>query len=653
MSSDALLGRQLSHPSPRWRCDETLCRALSALRHWLEVTTSCEYLASLKRRMVLKLIVAVVAFVAGIGSESGVRIGYALWSCVVVPFCMIAIPYESLWLDIFIVVWNFADCHVVSLLGGPLWSLLIIHWMHAGGIHSFALLIFLLSQLGNMNFEDGYDSSGLDLPSFVALSVLIVVWAFVAEWQQADHFYRLQESTEVTQLLLEQATCSFCTLGRESGIVIGASSAFMESLGMNSDGATVFDFVGPDDRAKVANLLRNRGTLPPSPILCTLYRRQTLTGAPEAQFAAKLVPYAVSKSGVRVCLLKVSEERLLEAPRGAEARSQARAGEAYHAPGSGSALGSRPQRAQRDLSEDGMELGTETSFAVSSSTGRPAGRSITVVKSIAVQASLPEPSPRPPPMPELSELAAQRLARVPQGRRAQGRARVRLNTSMRQVPGFEETPWLGRTVRLMDAMEGINACGRGCCPLHVSVAAARRALDMINRKDCGPMHFGSRQCPECLVLIDPEVHKEGADATDGSTLQECETCGAEIYPAPRRESPPTRSTPSASDEMPLEVPARAPCPDPSIFKITVDRSDGGELGIDVGIGGAAGSAVLVGKVKEGLVEQWNGRNTEAEVRSGDYIVEVNGISGNPMQILAECGQNKILRMAILRSGPVE
>merc|ERR1712238_278395 len=105
-----------------------------------------------------------------------------------------------------------------------------------------------------------------------------------------------------------------------------------------------------------------------------------------------------------------------------------------------------------------------------------------------------------------------------------------LNSSMRQVPGFEETPSLGRIARLMDAMEGINACGRGCCPLHVSVAAAKRALDMINQKECGAIDVRSRQCPECLVLIDPEIHEEGAYATDGSTLHECETCGVEIYP---------------------------------------------------------------------------------------------------------------------------
>ncbi|CAK0883097.1 unnamed protein product [Prorocentrum cordatum] len=310
MSSDALLGGQHLPPGQRERCGEVACRASSALRHWWKVTTSTEYFASLERRVVLKLVVAVVTEAFGIVSASGASWDHTLGICAVVPLCLFPIPYDSLCLDIFMAAWNFVYCYMVSLPGGLLWMILVIGWMRAGGIHSFALVPFLLLPLGERDLiERDYGCSGLDLQSFVAITILAVVWAFVAEWQQVDHFYRLQESTEVSQLLLGQATSGFCTLLRESGVVSDASSALMENLGMGIEGATVYDFVAPDDCAKVASLLRHRDTLPPSPILCTLHRKPIMTGAPGAQFEAKLVPYAVSESGIKVCLLKLGDIR--------------------------------------------------------------------------------------------------------------------------------------------------------------------------------------------------------------------------------------------------------------------------------------------------------------------------------------------------------
>merc|ERR1740121_12408 len=187
--------------------------------------------------------------------------------------------------------------------------------------------------------------------------------------------------------------------------------------------------------------------------------------------------------------------------------------------------------------------------------------------------------------------------------------------------------------------------------LHVSVAAARRTLDTIGRDRCGDVMFASRQCPDCFALIDPAVDTSGMGATDGRTLQECETCGTSICPLPPSGSTPAGSTPNVSDEGFLAAPLSAPCPGASVFKITIDKSGGDKLGI--GIDFCDGKALLVEKVEDGLFEQWNARNKEAEVRSGDYLVEVNGISGNSEQIIAECGENKLLEFVVLRSGPTE
>ena len=137
--------------------------------------------------------------------------------------------------------------------------------------------------------------------------------------------------------------------------------------------------------------------------------------------------------------------------------------------------------------------------------------------------------------------------------------------------------------------------------LHVSVGAARKCLDVIDREDCRGMNFYSWQYPECLALIGPDGDKEETGAMYGSKLEECETCEAEIYPQPLSGSTSTGSAPDASDERPLATQARAPFPGASTFKIMIDRSDGSELGISIGY--FADGAVIITSLKKGLVEQ--------------------------------------------------
>ena len=75
----------------------------------------------------------------------------------------------------------------------------------------------------------------------------------------------------------------------------------------------------------------------------------------------------------------------------------------------------------------------------------------------------------------------------------------------------------------------------------------------------------------------------------------------------------------------------------------------GPLGLTLDVDLNEGSALLVEEVKEGLVEQWNSSNEEAQVRSGDFLVEMNGIDGNSRRMLADLSENKLLEIVVLRS----
>jgi len=88
--------------------------------------------------------------------------------------------------------------------------------------------------------------------------------------------------------------------------------------------------------------------------------------------------------------------------------------------------------------------------------------------------------------------------------------------------------------------------------------------------------------------------------------------------------------------------------DTSQFAIVLDKKKGNHrLGIDVDI--AHGSALLVDAVKGGLVKEWNKQHPQLQVRKGDCIVEVNGITGDAQTVLKECQNSQRLNMRVLRS----
>ena len=86
-----------------------------------------------------------------------------------------------------------------------------------------------------------------------------------------------------------------------------------------------------------------------------------------------------------------------------------------------------------------------------------------------------------------------------------------------------------------------------------------------------------------------------------------------------------------------------------MFTVTLDRSGGAKLGLVFEADIDEGFTLLVERVNEGLVEQWNSCNDEAQVMSGDYLVQVNGVNGSSKRILAELQENKLLEIIVLRS----
>mmetsp|Transcript_51871 Transcript_51871/g.97317 ORF Transcript_51871/g.97317 Transcript_51871/m.97317 type:complete len:899 (+) Transcript_51871:38-2734(+) len=81
------------------------------------------------------------------------------------------------------------------------------------------------------------------------------------------------------------------------------------------------------------------------------------------------------------------------------------------------------------------------------------------------------------------------------------------------------------------------------------------------------------------------------------------------------------------------------------YTITLDRTDGARLGIDVEK--QDGVTLLIESINGGLVEKWNKDNPNQKVSPNDRIVEVNGVRDDLMLLVDECKKNMVLKIKLL------
>eukprot|EP00747_Dinoflagellata_sp_TGD_P136845 gnl/TRDRNA2_/TRDRNA2_175600_c2_seq2.p1 gnl/TRDRNA2_/TRDRNA2_175600_c2~~gnl/TRDRNA2_/TRDRNA2_175600_c2_seq2.p1 ORF type:complete len:182 (-),score=32.99 gnl/TRDRNA2_/TRDRNA2_175600_c2_seq2:281-826(-) len=86
------------------------------------------------------------------------------------------------------------------------------------------------------------------------------------------------------------------------------------------------------------------------------------------------------------------------------------------------------------------------------------------------------------------------------------------------------------------------------------------------------------------------------------------------------------------------------------FIITIDRSQGGILGVEVDDDVDGELLIIDGVHKAGLIPDWNAKASEADtVRAGQCIVQINNVVGNSRFMMAECRNSKLLTMRISKA----
>lgn len=129
------------------------------------------------------------------------------------------------------------------------------------------------------------------------------------------------------------------------------------------------------------------------------------------------------------------------------------------------------------------------------------------------------------------------------------------------------------------------------------------------------------------------------------------TIGTADVPGQDVSAPAASGTTLKAESAPVASASRDENAEATLFKneymVTLDKSDGDKLGIDVDH--KDGSTLLVEMINEGLVKAWNDKpGNQDKVALGDRIVEVNGFQSDVMKLVDECKKNQVLKLKILR-----
>jgi len=88
-------------------------------------------------------------------------------------------------------------------------------------------------------------------------------------------------------------------------------------------------------------------------------------------------------------------------------------------------------------------------------------------------------------------------------------------------------------------------------------------------------------------------------------------------------------------------------PEERTYTVTLDKSTGGKLGLDVDYMAERRVLPLM-SITGGLAEQWNTNNPDAKLTQGDALLEVNGLRGKVAEMLEKCKTEKVLVLVLAR-----
>mmetsp|Transcript_98287 Transcript_98287/g.184800 ORF Transcript_98287/g.184800 Transcript_98287/m.184800 type:complete len:147 (-) Transcript_98287:64-504(-) len=106
------------------------------------------------------------------------------------------------------------------------------------------------------------------------------------------------------------------------------------------------------------------------------------------------------------------------------------------------------------------------------------------------------------------------------------------------------------------------------------------------------------------------------------------------------------TTASAAQEPPKLGPEGKSSPPSKVWEVELKKVPGDVIGLDVDWGDL--KTLRVTKIKEGLTLKWNNANPSDAVVKGDYIIQINGESGDSKAMLDQVKNNDMLKLVVHR-----
>mmetsp|Transcript_34064 Transcript_34064/g.77683 ORF Transcript_34064/g.77683 Transcript_34064/m.77683 type:complete len:167 (-) Transcript_34064:39-539(-) len=107
------------------------------------------------------------------------------------------------------------------------------------------------------------------------------------------------------------------------------------------------------------------------------------------------------------------------------------------------------------------------------------------------------------------------------------------------------------------------------------------------------------------------------------------------------------STAGSKESKTSQLPARQKQPSFRRFRVALVKVDGAKIGLD--IRRQEPGTLVITSIKAGLVETWNARHPDYEVKVGDMIIQVNDHRTSPDGLLDIIAKSRILNLVLLRA----
>lgn len=110
---------------------------------------------------------------------------------------------------------------------------------------------------------------------------------------------------------------------------------------------------------------------------------------------------------------------------------------------------------------------------------------------------------------------------------------------------------------------------------------------------------------------------------------------------------PNSGTSSPQGDVCLNLDAREECPKIEV-DVILDKTGGTTLGVAAKPEPQNGSLIIDNIGEEGLVASWNKEHPDCPIKEGDRIIDINGAHGSTDRLVAQCKENKVLNIKLLR-----